>query len=339
MDDDSRKPDERFSRAELRYRIADFINDRLKAIPYFHSTLKTAIRWLQHRRDLRRMKAATESFPAPRGVWGTGGHDPVQQLSGSTELPLPPVEMRRLVGPFDPESYDNPTRALVYPWLPEETYETVFDFGCGCGRVARQLILQRPSPTSYVGVDLHAGLIRWCNDNLHRVAPNFNFYHYDVFNVRHNPGREKPLTAPFPVADSQFKLVNALSVFTHLTEEQAKYCLRECARVLHPQGVLQASWFLFDKQDHPMMDTDSNALYVSYVDPSAAVIFDRKWVRDTARGVGLTIYNVIPPGIRGYQWLLLMTRRTDVPELELPPDTARRGVINPLRRNEISYIE
>jgi SAM-dependent methyltransferase len=339
MSDGSQKPDERFSRAELRYRIADFINDRLKAIPYFHTALKGAIHRLQDRRGLRQIKAAAASLPSQGESSGAGTRDPLPQPGDPVDIPLPPLEMRRLVGPFDPESYDNPTAGLVYSWLPEESYETVFDFGCGCGRVARQLILQRPRPASYVGVDLHAGLIRWCNDNLHPVAPNFHFYHHDVFNVSHNPGREKPLTAPFPVPDSRFTLVNALSVFTHLTEEQARYYLRECARVLHPRGTLQASWFLFDKQDHPMMDEDSNALYVSYVDPSAAVVFDRKWVRDTARAVGLTIYHVIPPGIRGYQWLVLMTRRTDLPEVELPPDTARRGVVNPLRRNETSYIE
>jgi SAM-dependent methyltransferase len=334
------KPDERFSRAELRYRIADFINDRLKAIPGLHSSVKTAANWFQHRQDLRRIAAAHQTALVLRTPSASAAADcSTQPALSSDALPFPPLEMRRLVGPFDVESYDNPTGALVYPWLPAETYDKVFDFGCGCGRVARQLLLQRTSPHLYVGVDLHAGMIGWCENNLHTVAPHFSFYHHDVFNVRHNPGREKPLTAPFPVADSQFTLVNALSVFTHLTEEQAEYYLRECARILHPQGVLHASWFLFDKPDHPMMDDDSNALYVSYVDPSAAVLFDRKWVRDTARRMGLTIYHVVPPGIRGYQWLVLMTRRTDVPELELPPDTAPRGVVNPVRRNEVSTLE
>jgi SAM-dependent methyltransferase len=262
-----------------------------------------------------------------------------ERTFGFSELPLPPLEMRRLVGPFDPDAYDNPTGTLVYPWLSEETYESVFDFGCGCGRVARQLMLQKPGPSSYVGVDLHAGMIDWCNDNLHPLAPNFSFHHHDVFNVRHNPGPEKPLTAPFPVPDERFTLVNALSVFTHLTEVQARYYLRECARILDPRGVLHASWFLFDKADHPMMEDGSNALYVSYMDPSAAVIFDRKWVQDIGHGLGLKIFHVIPPGIRGYQWLVLMTRRTDVAEVELPLDNAPRGKINPERRNEISFIE
>jgi hypothetical protein len=98
---------------------------------------------------------------------------------------------------------------------------------------------------------------------------------------------------------------------------------------LRPDGVLHASWFLFDKADHPMMDESSNALYASYADPSAAVLFDRKWVQTKARSVGLRIFKVIAPSIRGYQWLVLMTRRTDVQEIELPEDTAPRGLVPP----------
>jgi SAM-dependent methyltransferase len=244
-------------------------------------------------------------------------------------LPFPPLEMRELVGPTELEAFDNSNGALVYDYLPPEVYEKVFDFGCGCGRVARQLILQRPSPTMYVGVDLHAGMIRWCERNLRPNAPNFKFVHHDVFNIRFNPGPNKPLTAPFPVADSQFTLVNALSVFTHLTQDQALYYLRECARVLHPEGVLHASWFLFDKADFPMLHEHTNALYVSYIDPSAAVIFDHSWVRNAARECGLTIYKIIPPRIRGHQWAVMMTRRIDMDESDFPPDTAPRGVVRP----------
>jgi len=181
----------------------------------------------------------------------------------------------------------------------------------------------------YVGVDLHAGMIRWCERNLRPNAPNFKFVHHDVFNIRFNPGPNKPLTAPFPVADSQFTLVNALSVFTHLTQDQALYYLRECARVLHPEGVLHASWFLFDKADFPMLHEHTNALYVSYIDPSAAVIFDHSWVRNAARECGLTIYKIIPPRIRGHQWAVMMTRRIDMDESDFPPDTAPRGVVRP----------
>jgi SAM-dependent methyltransferase len=324
------KPNERFSRAELRYRIADAINDRLKAIPYLHTTAKATMKWLERRRDRKRTAAARRDMAASTGTV-TKGTEVAAGAARPDLLPFPPLEMRRLVGPTELDLYDNPSGALVYPWLPAETYEKVFDFGCGCGRVARQLILQRPVPATYVGIDLHKGMIEWCQQNLSPVAPNFHFYHHDVFNVAFNPGHEKPLSAPFPAGDSQFTLVNALSVFTHLTQEQAEYYLRECARVLLPTGVLHASWFLFDKADHPMMDESNNALYVSYVDPSAAVIFDRTWLRNATRALGLKIFKVIPPGIRGYQWSLLMTPNPAATEVELPPDAAPRGVVDSLR--------
>jgi hypothetical protein len=57
-------------------------------------------------------------------------------------LPIPPPEMRKLVGVEDARLFDNPARALVYPHLPGEVFNAVFDFGCGCGRIARQLIQQ-----------------------------------------------------------------------------------------------------------------------------------------------------------------------------------------------------
>lgn len=324
------KPDERFSKAELRYRIADAINDRLRAIPYFHATAKATVEWLERRKDRKRIAAALREAAVSAGA-SARSEELAAGPRAADLLPIPPLEMRRLVGPIEPGLYDNPSGSLVYPWLAAETYQSVLDFGCGCGRVARQLILQRPSPTTYVGIDLHPGMIEWCQRNLTPAAPNFNFYHHDVFNVAFNPGHEKPLSAPFPVGDSQVTLVNALSVFTHLTEEQAGYYLRECARVLQPQGVLHASWFLFDKSDHPMMDETHNALYVSYADPSAAVIFDRAWLQNTSGALGLRIFKVIPPEIRGHQWLVLMTPRSDVATVDLPPDTAPYGTIDSQR--------
>jgi SAM-dependent methyltransferase len=324
---DAPKPEERFAHAELRYRIADAVNDWLKTIPGAHVAAKKAGKWAEHWRDARRAAGAqkkaarldTATVPSPAAA---------KSAIDSASLPIPPFEMRQLVGPTELGVYDNPTGSLVYPYLAESTYESILVFGCGCGRVARQLILQRPRPARYVRIDLHAGMIEWCNQNLRPAAPEFSFYHHDVFNVLSNPDRNKPLMAPFPSQDSQFTLINALSVFTHLTQEQAEYYLRECARVLAPNGVLHASWFLFDKADHPMMSPVHSTLYVSYTDPSAAVLFDRDWLRNMAAAVGLRIFKVLAPGIRGYQWLVLMTPRMDLPEADLSPDTAPRGIVD-----------
>jgi SAM-dependent methyltransferase len=234
--------------------------------------------------------------------------------------------MRELVGPTDPKDFDNPTGELVYPYLPPEQYEAVLDFGCGCGRVARQLIQQRTRPARYLGLDVHRGMIEWCQTHLSPHAPEFEFVHHDVANPGFNPGAGKPDTAAFPAEDATFSLVNAWSVFTHLVESQASFYLREAARVLRPRGVLSGTWFLFDKQDFPMMHDFQNALYINPIDPSNAVIYDRGWLRREAADSGLTIVSVQPPAVRGYHWILVMALTEDArAEAPFPVDDAPIG--------------
>ena len=241
-------------------------------------------------------------------------------------LPLPPLELRRLVGPTQVDWYDNSEGGLVFPFVPASAYETVFDFGCGCGRVARMLIQQHPQPKRYVGIDLHREMVKWCRKNLGPHAPQFEFRHHDVFNFHFNPGEGKARELPFPVEDQAFSLVNATSVFTHLTQEQTPHYLCETARILRPDGVLHSTWFLFDRADFPMLGPENGAIYVSYLDPSAAVIFERDWLQSQVSDAGLTIYQVIPPPIRGYQWTLLLSRtRPGLDRVPLPPDTAPVG--------------
>jgi ubiquinone/menaquinone biosynthesis C-methylase UbiE len=238
-------------------------------------------------------------------------------------LPLPPPEMRRLVGPSDPKAFDNPAGAPVLPGVPVTSSEEVLDFGCGCGRLARQFIQQRPRPRRYVGIDLNRSMIQWCADNLTPHAPGFEFHHHDVYNYQFNPGPGKPETLPLPAPDSSFTLAIAWSVFTHLTEPQAAHYLREMARILRPGGVLFSTWFLFDKRTFPMPQSQSNALYTTYIDPSAAVLFDQSWVTTQARAVGLVMTAITPPAFRGYQWAILMApRETGMVNVDFPVDDA-----------------
>ena len=233
--------------------------------------------------------------------------------------------MRDLVGAPEPGRYDNPSGGLVYPYLPATAYESVLDFGCGCGRVARQLIQQRPRPARYLGVDLHGGMVEWCRENLSPHAPGFRFEHHDIYNVGLNPdGTDRVL--PLPTGDDEFSLVEAVSVFTHSMQDQAEHYLREAARVLRPDGYLHTTWFLFDKRLFPMLQPFQNALFVNERDPSNAVIFDRSWLRATAAKARLTIAWVRPPEIRGFHWYLVMRpHAVGVREVELPADEAPFG--------------
>jgi SAM-dependent methyltransferase len=246
-----------------------------------------------------------------------------------TDLPVPPMEYRRLVGPTDPAFFDNPTSAIVFPDVRPEAYASVFDFGCGCGRLARQLMQQRPRPGRYLGVDRHKGMVTWCRDNLAPQAPGFEFQHHDVFHEVLNPSGT-PGHLPLPAADGAVTLFIAWSVFTHLLEPDAEFYLRELGRVLSPDGVAVCTWFIFDKGDFPMMQEFQNALMINATDPTNAVIFDRTWLVDQIARAGLVATHVTPPDIRGFQWTLHLQQRTSGrTPVAFPEDRAPRGIARP----------
>jgi SAM-dependent methyltransferase len=244
----------------------------------------------------------------------------------TVELPIPPVEMRALVGGRGVEDYENPTGEAVYPYLPAGAYQAVFDFGSGCGRVARQLMLQSSPPERYVGIDLHLGMTQWCQRNLQPAASGFVFHHHDVFNPGFNPDPDKPRHLPFPVESNDFSLVNAWSVFTHLPQPQTEFYMAEVARILREDGYVHMTAFLFEKSGFPMMQDAQNALYINLDDPTNAVIYDRQWLLGLADSVGLKVTWVQPPSLRGFQWhLVLRHNSASDSAVELPEDLAPTG--------------
>jgi SAM-dependent methyltransferase len=227
-------------------------------------------------------------------------------------IPIPPLELRQLAGPTDVVAFENYDRKPVYaPFdLPVELYDAVFDFGCGCGRVARQLLLQHPKPRRYIGIDLHRGMIDWCRANLTPVDPAFQFLHHDVYSPAWAPRNTLRLAAPFPVGDGEFSLVIAHSVFTHLTKPQTEFYLGEIARVLAPGGVAYTSWFFFDNGSFPFPLEGPFALYTSETDFSQVVVFDRAWFLDTLRRIGLSVRRTELPSVPGHQWKVFLATRT-----------------------------
>ncbi|HEY0394145.1 MAG TPA: class I SAM-dependent methyltransferase [Candidatus Elarobacter sp.] len=235
--------------------------------------------------------------------------------------------MRRLVGAEDAARFENPSGDLLWPFLDETQYRSVFDFGCGCGRLARQLLLQRVRPERYLGVDVHLGMVTWCRSNLSTIDPNFRFAHHDTAQPGFNPGSGKPQVKALEAPDAFATLAIACSVFTHIVEDQAEFYLRELARVLAPDGAFIGTWFTFDKRDYPMMQSFQNTLYINPSAPSNAVIYDREWLRRTARAAGLTLARIDPPPIRGEHWWIVMTpAAAGIPEADWPPDTAPYGL-------------
>ncbi len=179
----------------------------------------------------------------------------------------------------------------------------MFDFGCGCGRLARQLLRNGRVPRRYLGIDPHKGMIDWCRTHITPRAPAFEFRHHDVFQEFMNPdGTFDRL--PLPAEDGAVTLFLAWSVFTHLLQDDAEFYLREISRVLAPGGAAMTTWFLFDKTAFPMMQDFQNALYISDFDPTNAVIFDRGWLDRALSTAGLRIAHETPPIVQGHQWTM-----------------------------------
>src|SRR5262245_2444873 len=132
------------------------------------------------------------------------------------QLPLPPEPLRALVGPTDPAFFDNPTREWAFYDLPTDfdrgyIYRRVLDFGCGCGRNARQLMLQHQPPEEYVGVDVSREMIEWCQRNLTLHDPRFTFRHHDVHSPVYAPTNSSARTRPLEFPPGHFTLTNAHS--------------------------------------------------------------------------------------------------------------------------------
>lgn len=224
--------------------------------------------------------------------------------------PLPPPDLRRLVC-HDDALFDLPSEGtLVFPYLSDpRMYHAVFDFGCGCGRIARQLMSQVPSPRRYVGIDIHRGMVGWCQENLASFDPAFEFFHHDVWNLGLGADNSRQSTAPFPVESGTFSLVIAHSVFTHVYKEQAEYYLSEIYRILADDGVARTTWFLFDRATFPMLFDFQVSLYVNEIDATNAVIFDWRWLLETFGARGLRVRHVVPAGLPGHQWEIYLEKR------------------------------
>lgn len=253
----------------------------------------------------------------------------VRRTTVDDMIPLPPDEMRALVGVTEPALFDNASGSPVLPAAGERSYGAILDFGCGCGRLGRQFLQQDPRPTRYLGIDLHPGMIRWCQNNLAPISSDFEFVHHDVFNAGFNPTASARMLE-FPADTGSFDAIVATSVFTHLIEDAAVHYLHECARVLKPDGALVATWFLFEKRFFPMMQASQNALYINLTDPSNAAIFDRSWFRAAVDIAGLTITAAVPPAIRGFHWTFVIEPSgSGKKTIDLPEDRAPFGSMPP----------
>jgi SAM-dependent methyltransferase len=196
------------------------------------------------------------------------------------------------------------------------SFESVLDFGCGCGRMLLWMEeVGRLGALHATDVDREA--VGWCRQHIPYAQLSVN---------GPNP--------PLPYSDGEFDLVFNHSVFTHLDEVRQDMWLDELHRVVRPGGLLVLStqgepalpdgaWKLRDSLERDGIATLDN----SDRDPGLPDWYQNTWhapwyiFEHWGRWFRIRAY--IPGGGLGFQDHVLMERREEG-ELRRPV-TARSG--------------
>jgi ubiquinone/menaquinone biosynthesis C-methylase UbiE len=129
---------------------------------------------------------------------------------------------------------------------PEMTF---LEIGCGIGRDAFQLLSILNPSGKYIGVDVTRDSIVWLQKNITSICPNFLFYHFDAKHELYNPlGSKKSTDFALPAEDQSVDRIALGSVFTHLFEDEIVHYLFEIKRVLKPDGLAYATFFIYEDE-------------------------------------------------------------------------------------------
>lgn len=144
--------------------------------------------------------------------------------------PPPPKHLQiRVVGSYVPgfvESgfthiYPSLNRALKSVGKELNDFQTILDWGCGCGRAIRALATLIPNSKLY-GTDIDGEAIEWLKQNYYKYA--------DFIVAPHYP--------PTIFKDQTFDLIFGISVLTHLPEVMQFQWLAELSRITKPSGYV-----------------------------------------------------------------------------------------------------
>jgi len=159
----------------------------------------------------------------------------LSDVIGDLSTPLPKEELIFLVnGHWDKRQFAQ-TRAAAVPaiigFLDEagidyRGFDTILDFGCGCGRILAGWEHRLPPAATLLGCDINPKLVEFCSANIPFARTWVSSY----------------LPPLRQIADASVDFVYAASVFTHTTRAAANKWAVEMKRVIKPNGILMVSF-------------------------------------------------------------------------------------------------
>lgn len=181
--------------------------------------------------------------------------------------------------------------------------DTVLDVGSGMGRMAVPLTEYLSKDGSYEGFDIMPDAVKWCNDNISKAFPNFNFKCAELSNSLYINEGQAPSNFIFPYADNQFDFVFLTSVFTHMMPGDVTQYLEEINRVLKQKGKCFATFFYLDEianahmtnQEKPFFPYSFDQYYLHNLKvPEANIGFTPAFINEAIAGTKLRIDKIYP---------------------------------------------
>jgi len=135
-------------------------------------------------------------------------------------------------------------QTIIYLQLEKIKNNKILDIGCGKGLLAMSCQNYVLDDGFYLGLDVVKKNIEFCKK--HYRMPNIDFLHHNTYNALYSK-EESNKNKPWEIKNNSIDIVTALSVWTHLSEEDALFYFKEINRVLIKGGKAIITFFYLDQ--------------------------------------------------------------------------------------------
>ncbi len=171
---------------------------------------------------------------------------------------------------------------------------TIFDLGCGYGRMAYPLRSYLNNKGRYIGYDVFGPFIDFLSSAF-AVDKRFSFFHININNEQYNQGGQATFCG-WPIADRSVDTTVAVSLFTHIDTVITAAYFNELKRIMKPDGMLFMQMY---RTNNPELVTETafrtvrlEQFWLNLFDQFGCEIVDQ-WSGDMALNMFHDAWNVI----------------------------------------------